>query len=129
MAQNCRCVEESCRTSTVDRFSVLGEWQQLKLHCFKLCLLLKVDKYESLNAVYQSEGHPVFMIFSCFRILQQSLWSMRQYHVQNITFSSPSLLKSHYVCSQCKRGRRIWVYKEVIQHRARTNTGTMQTQW
>jgi hypothetical protein len=31
----------------------LGEWQQLKLHEFKLSLLLIVDKYESPNAVYQ----------------------------------------------------------------------------
>ena len=29
-------------------------------------------KYESPNAVYQSDGHPIFMIFCCFRILQQS---------------------------------------------------------
>jgi hypothetical protein len=35
-------------------------------------LLRIVDKYESPNAVYQSEGHPILMIFWCFRILQQS---------------------------------------------------------
>jgi len=43
-----------------------GEWQRLKLHGFKLTLLQIVDKYESPNAVYQSEGHPIFTILVLF---------------------------------------------------------------
>ena len=50
----------------------LGEWQQLKLHGFELSVLRIVDKNESPNVVYQSEGHPIFMIFCGFRMLQQS---------------------------------------------------------
>jgi hypothetical protein len=38
----------------------------LKLHGFKLSMLLIVDKYESLNVVYQLEGHPTFTIFVLF---------------------------------------------------------------
>jgi len=49
----------------------LGEWQHWKIHVFKLSLLLIVDKYESPNAVYLSEGDPIVMIFGCFKILQQ----------------------------------------------------------
>jgi hypothetical protein len=49
-----------------------GEWQQLKIHGVKLGLLRIVDKYESPNVVYQSEGHPILIIFCCCRILQQS---------------------------------------------------------
>jgi len=96
------------------------EWQQLKLHVFKLSVLLRVDKYESPNAGYQSDRHPILMIFGSFRILQQSWRLIRQYHVKNITFSGASLLKSRHVCSQYKRGRRIRAYKGEIQHRERT---------
>jgi hypothetical protein len=44
-----------------------GEWQQLKLHGFKLSLLRIVDKDESPNAVYQSEGHTIFTILLLFQ--------------------------------------------------------------
>ena len=37
----------------------------MKLHAFKLSLLRIVDTYESLNAVYQSDAHPIFIIFCC----------------------------------------------------------------
>jgi hypothetical protein len=64
-----------------------------------------VDKYESLNAVYQSEGHPIFMMFCGFRILHQSWRSIRQYHVENFTFSSPSLLNYNmYAVSVSEHG-------------------------
>jgi len=33
---------------------------------FKLIVLMIVDKYESPNAVYQSEGHPIFTILLLF---------------------------------------------------------------
>ena len=31
----------------------------MKLHWFKQSLLQMVDEYESLNVVYQSDGHPI----------------------------------------------------------------------
>jgi hypothetical protein len=55
-------------------------------------MVLKMDKYESPNAVYQSEGHPIFMQFCCYRILQHSEWSISQICVQHFTFSIQSLL-------------------------------------
>jgi hypothetical protein len=45
----------------------LGEWQQLKLHGFRLNLLLIVVTYKSPNAVFQLDGHPILMIFCCVR--------------------------------------------------------------
>ena len=94
-------------------------WQQLKLDGFKLSLLWIVGNYEHPNAVYQSAGHPIFMIFCGFWILQQSYQSIRQCHVQNFTFSGPESAESQFVCSQYKRRQRIWVYKGEIQHRER----------
>jgi hypothetical protein len=97
----------------------------LQLEVFKLNLLLIVDKHENPNAVYQSEGDPIFTIFSCSRILQWSYWSIRQHGVLNFIWSSLSLPKSQYICSQCLRGWRIWVNKEEIQYRQRT----VKVQW
>ncbi|MEA2292195.1 MAG: hypothetical protein QOF17_1218 [Solirubrobacteraceae bacterium] len=77
----------------------------MKLHGFKVRLLQIVDKYESSNAVYQSEGHPILIVFCCFRILQQSLQSIKQCHVQNISFGSLSLLNHNmYAASVREEG-------------------------
>jgi hypothetical protein len=64
----------------------------LKFHGFKMSLLLIVDNYESLNEVYQSEGHPMLMRIGCLRNMQQSLRSIWQCHLLNFTFSGPSLI-------------------------------------
>jgi hypothetical protein len=44
----------------------------MKSHVFKLRALLIVNKYECPNVVYQSDGHPIIIIFCCFRLHQQS---------------------------------------------------------
>jgi len=72
VAQKCQCGDESCRTWMEDRVGTLVSGNSYSQHGIILSLLLIVDKDESPNAVYQSDGHPIFMIFCCFRILQHS---------------------------------------------------------
>jgi hypothetical protein len=43
----------------------LCEWQQWKWHGLKLSMLRTANNYESRNVVYQSEGHPIWLIFCC----------------------------------------------------------------
>ena len=129
VAQNCRYVEESCRTWMEDRAGTLvsgNSWSYMGSNwvCCRLWIIM------NLRMQYTSWTDTRCSWYSDLRfcrnvssrlgniVSRTSLSVVRVCWIHNISYAVS-------VSSQCKRSGRLWVYKEEIQHRGRT----VKVQW